>query len=113
MTGLRCAIQKILPKKHVEDTELEENHNESLCRTLKRTEDAYDDLCNCCSTYNEVFGFSDLELGKVSKRSLNRLGFRMSFREDTFCMINYYLTVQLLSRDAVEFKYCPVFRNMR
>ncbi|GBP75477.1 hypothetical protein EVAR_57215_1 [Eumeta japonica] len=74
MTGLSFAIQKILPKKYNEDTELEENHNESLCRTLKRTEDAYDDLCNCCSTYNEVFGFSEVLSG-----SLNSLLIWISF----------------------------------
>ncbi|GBP67307.1 hypothetical protein EVAR_97925_1 [Eumeta japonica] len=66
MTGLRCAIQKILPKKYDEDTALEENHNEDLYRTLKRTEDAYDDLCNCCSTCNEVFGFSNIFSGSLT-----------------------------------------------
>ncbi|GBP67305.1 hypothetical protein EVAR_97923_1 [Eumeta japonica] len=52
--GLNYAI----PKKFAEDTLVEENRNEYLCRILKLTEDAYDDVCGCCLRINEVFGFS-------------------------------------------------------
>ncbi|GBP75489.1 hypothetical protein EVAR_57227_1 [Eumeta japonica] len=58
MTGVKFAIQNTIPKKLDQDTVVEENHSAYLCRTLKRTEDAYDDLCSCCSILNEVFGFS-------------------------------------------------------
>ncbi|GBP67312.1 hypothetical protein EVAR_97930_1 [Eumeta japonica] len=56
--GLNYAI----PKKFAEDTVVEENRNEYLCGILKVTEDAYDDICGCCSRINEVFGFSSVFL---------------------------------------------------
>ncbi|GBP89768.1 hypothetical protein EVAR_66185_1 [Eumeta japonica] len=60
MTKLNLAVQKILPKRNDENVLLVGNDNELFCGTLKRIEDAYNDLCNCCSALNDVFGFSVL-----------------------------------------------------
>ncbi|GBP75486.1 hypothetical protein EVAR_57224_1 [Eumeta japonica] len=88
MTKLNVTVQKILPKENDENILVEEIDNELCYGTLKRIEDAYDDLCNCCSTLNDVFGFSEIFAGFIN---LLQLGI-------TF----YAITMMAVSFEAVQ-----------
>ncbi|GBP89776.1 hypothetical protein EVAR_66193_1 [Eumeta japonica] len=58
MTKLTLTLRRMFLRSDDEHTLLEENDNELLYKTLKCIGDAYDNLCNCCSTLNGDFGFS-------------------------------------------------------
>ncbi|GBP67315.1 hypothetical protein EVAR_97933_1 [Eumeta japonica] len=66
MTKLTLTVRRMFLRSDDEHTLLEENDNELLYKTLKRIEDAYDDLCNCCLTLNGDFGFSQIIYGLMN-----------------------------------------------
>ncbi|GBP75480.1 hypothetical protein EVAR_57218_1 [Eumeta japonica] len=84
MTKLNLAVQKILPKGNDENILLEGNANELLCGTLKRIENAYDDLCNCCSTLNDIFGFPEIFAGFMNILQLGIAFFAMTMMAVSF-----------------------------
>ncbi|GBP75488.1 hypothetical protein EVAR_57226_1 [Eumeta japonica] len=88
MIKLSLSVQKMLPKTNHENIFLEENYNELLCGSLKRIEDAYDGLCNCCSALNDVFGFSEIFAG-----AMNLLQLGITF---------YAMTMMAVSFEAVQ-----------